>query len=311
MAARKGWLRPPALKRGDAVGVVAPAGPVEPGPLERGLRILRRMGLEPVEGRCLRQRTGFLAGSDSDRAEDLIRMFRDSRIRGILCARGGYGANRVLPYLKPALVRAHPKVVVGSSDITLLLGFLTQQCRLVCWHGPMVAASFGNRPMPRSQKQFARVLMGEEQGLHLRHARARVLRAGRARGRLAGGNLTLMTRSLGTPWELETRGALLLIEEVNEAPYRIDGMLWQLKQAGKFRGLKGVILGEMIGCRFPEGRRGTLDEVFLDHLGDLGVPILANCPIGHGPEIWTLPLGARAELDTGNRSLTVDPALVV
>ncbi len=293
------------MKPGDRIGIVAPAGPVEAGTLDKGMAVLRQMGFDPVPGKYVRKRTGFLAGSDAERAEDLMSMFRDPDIRGIVCARGGYGVNRVLRLLKPAAIRKNPKMVVGSSDVTLLLSYLNQVCRVVAFHGPMAAASFGCRAMPQSKKQFVQMLKEGNGSQTLKDAKSRVLIGGTGEGRLAGGNLTLICRSLGTPYEIETRNSLLLIEDVNEPAYKIDGMLWQLREAGKFKGVKGVIVGEMIDCRFNKGQKGSLDDVFRDHLAGLNIPAIMNCPIGHGPEIWTLPLGRKARLDADKRTLEV------
>ena len=303
MAASKKWIHPPALQLGDRIGIVAPAGPVEAASLDHGVERLREMQFQPVLGRHVKTRRGFLAGKDEARARDFMDMVRDPEVKGIVCARGGYGVNRILPLLDAKTIRRHPKVIVGSSDITLLLIYLNQVCRMTGFHGPMAAASFGCRPMPRSFRQFPAALKGES--TRLTSSRARVLVSGKGVGRLAGGNLTLMCRSLGTPWEIETRGCVLLIEDVNEPAYRIDGLLWQLHQAGKLKGLRGVVVGEMVGCR-PKGKKtGQVESVFQEALKPLQVPVLVNCPVGHGNEIWTLPMGARVEVNTKDRSLNL------
>ncbi|QPJ62133.1 MAG: LD-carboxypeptidase [Candidatus Nitronauta litoralis] len=305
MTVKKRWIEPPLLKKGDRIGVVAPAGPVDPGTLDKGLGVLRQMGFEPVPGQFVRKRSGFLAGSDKERALDLMAMFCDPDIHGIVCARGGYGVNRVLSSLKADVIRKNAKVVVGCSDVTLLLIYLNQMCRTVAYHGPLAAASFGCHPMALSKIQFVRMLTEGQEPASFKDPKSRTLFGGTAEGRLAGGNLTLMCRSLGTPYEIETRGSLLLIEDVNEPAYKVDGMLWQLGQAGKFKGVKGLIVGEMIDCRFNKGQKGNLDDVFRDHFEKLKIPVMVNCPIGHGPEIWTLPVGRKASLDTGKRTLVV------
>lgn len=296
-------MRPKKLKQGDSVGVVAPAGPVDPAHLEEGLAVIRGMGFQPVLGRFVNDCANFLAGADEDRADDLMVMFQDPEIKAIFCARGGYGVNRVLPLLDPKIIQKNPKVVVGSSDITLLLIYLLQKCGLVSFHGPMVAGSFGCKPMKISKTQFRKVLTGVKEGGHLTAPQAHVLQDGTARGRLAGGCLTLLCRSLKTPYEIQTRDSILLIEDVNEPAYRIDGMLWQLKAAGKFRGVKGIVFGEMINCRFGDGQKGKLEDLFRDIVPNRSIPVLTNCPVGHGNEMWTLPLGVEATLDTDTKSL--------
>ncbi len=296
-------IRPKKLKQGDMVGVVAPAGPVDPEHLETGLGVIRGMGFEPVLGRYVNDRNNFLAGKDEDRADDLMVMFQNTDIKAIFCARGGYGVNRILPLLDPKIIRKNPKVVVGSSDITLLLIHLLQKCGLVPFHGPMVSGSFGCKPMKISKTQFRKVLVGDKEGGRLTAPQTRVLQEGTARGKLVGGCLTLLCRSLKTPYEVQTRDGILLIEDVNEPAYRIDGMLWQLKAAGKFRGVKGIVFGEMINCRLGEGLSDKLDSLFQDILPKSSIPILTNCPVGHGNEMWTLPLGVEATLDTDSQSL--------
>ncbi len=296
-------IRPKKLKRGDMVGVVAPAGSVDPAHLEAGLEVIRGMGFQPVLGRFVHDRKHFLAGEDEDRADDLMVMFQNPDIKAIFCARGGYGVNRILPLLNSKIIRQNPKVVVGSSDITLLLIHLLQKCGLVSFHGPMVSGSFGCKPMKISKTQFREILTGVKEGGHLKAPQAQVLQEGTARGKLVGGCLTLLCRSLKTPYEIQTRDGILLIEDVNEPAYRIDGMLWQLKTAGKVRGVKGIMFGEMINCRFGEGQKNRLDDLFREILPKSSIPILTHCPVGHGSEMWTLPLGVEATLDTNSKSL--------
>ena len=223
----KTLIRPKCLNEGDSVGIVSPAGPVDEVSLEKGLNALKRLGFKPVLGNFIREKAGFLAGTDEQRAADLMDMFRDPAIKGIFCTRGGYGVNRVLPLLKAKVIRENPKIVVGSSVITLLLLFLKQKCSIVAFHGPMPAGSFGRSPMKHSRKLFCDLLL-KKQISPLFSNSAKVIRPGTARGALTGGCLTLLCRSLRTHFEIDTRDQILLIEDVNEPPYRIDGMLWQL-----------------------------------------------------------------------------------
>ena len=296
-------IRPKKLNQGDTVGVVAPAGPVDPKELEAGLTVIRGMGFRPVLGDYIYDRKHFLAGEDQARADDLMAMFENTDIKAIFCARGGYGVNRILPLLESNIIRKNPKIVVGSSDITLLLIYLVQKCGLVAFHGPMVAGSFGCKPMRVSKTQFRKMLTGIKDGGRLNAPSARVLQAGTGRGKLVGGCLTLLCRSLKTPWEIQTRDGIVLIEDVNEPAYRIDGMLWQLKSAGKFRGVKGILFGEMINCRFAEGQKGSLADLFREIVPNHSIPVLTQVPVGHGHEMWTLPLGVEATLDTETKSL--------
>ncbi|MFQ5449807.1 MAG: LD-carboxypeptidase [Nitrospinaceae bacterium] len=285
------------------MGVVAPAGPVDPESLEKGLRVLQRMGFKPLVGKYVLSRHRYLAGKDEDRASDLMAMFENPKVKAIFCARGGYGVNRLLPLLKPKKIRKHPKILVGASDITLLLLYLLQKCSLAAFHGPMVAGNFGRHPMRKSKKQFFDLLTGKREGRKISSRQARILNPGTARGPITGGCLTLLCRSLKTPYEIQTQGRILLIEDVNEPPYRIDGMLWQLKTAGKLKDVKGIILGEMINCHAENRENGSLGEIYREVFAGLEVPIVTGFPIGHGREMWTLPLGVKATLDTGSRSI--------
>ncbi len=289
-------IQPARLKKGDMVGVVAPAGPVEPDLLEKGMQALKRMGFTPRPGVHLLDRRRYLAGDDAARAADLMAMFEDPAVKGIVCARGGYGVNRILPLLDKKVIRKNPKIVVGASDGTLLLLYLVQKCGLVAFHGPMVAGNFGAHPMSKTKGQFQDLLSGRAAAKKLKFPRGRVLFEGTASGPVTGGCLTLLCRSLRTPYEIETKNRILLIEDVNEAPYRIDGMLWQLKQAGKLRGVRGVVLGEMVGCATSPKTRRWLEEGFKEVFEGVPGPVVWNAPIGHGKEMWTLPLGVEAAL---------------
>jgi muramoyltetrapeptide carboxypeptidase len=311
MSESKNLTKPGRLKEGDTVGIVAPAGPVDPDLLEKGLKVLRSMKLTPVLGKHVFSRRGYLAGKDEDRARDLMSMFENQDVKAILCARGGYGVNRLLPLLKPNLIRKNPKILVGASDITLLLLYLARKCSLVVFHGPMVGGNFGEYGMKKTKKQFHDLLTGQPEGKTLVSSQARVLSPGVCKGEITGGCLTLLCRSLSTPFEIQTRNKILLIEDVNEAPYRIDGMLWQLKAAGKFKDLKGIVLGEMVNCHPKKTGNGAMAHYYHEMFDGLSIPIVTNFPIGHGKEMWTLPFGVSATLDTEAKTIQLKHCGVV
>ena len=294
---------PKRLKQGDRVGVVAPAGPVERKTLEKGLRVLGQMGFCPVLAEHIHEKDRYLAGTDAQRTKDLHDFFRNPEIKGVFCARGGYGVNRVLSRLDSSIIRENPKVFVGSSDITLLILFLVQQCSLVTFHGPMVAGSFGRYPMTKSKRQFGEILSGNKTGKRLTAKGARIFRPGIGEGKMIGGCLTLLCRSLGTPWEVKTRNKILLLEDVNEPLYKIDGMLWHLKQAGKFKGIRGIVFGEMVNCRSSKKTGGSFKDILKDVFAGSSFPILTDFPSGHGREMLTLPMGVEARLDTKLKTL--------
>ena len=281
--------------------MVAPAGPVNKKQLEKGLEVVSEMGFEPVLGNFVHERSRFLAGTDLQRAKDVMSMFSNREIKAIFCARGGYGANRILEHLDAKVIRKNAKIFVGSSDITVLLHYLYLKVGVLGFHGPMIAGSFGRTPMKSSREQFKNILMGKSTLLRCR--KAKVLSKGSAKGRLTGGCLTLLCRSLGTPYEIQTRNRILFIEDVNEPLYKVDGMLWQLKAAGKFKGVRGIVFGEMVNCKTQEPGEGKFENILVDLFPDLNIPILTHCPIGHGKEIWTLPLETQATLDTSTKIL--------
>ena len=297
----KPLIRPPKLNLGDKVGIVAPAGPVDKTQLQKGLDVISEMGFQPVLGRYVYNRSRFFAGTDFQRAKDIMDMFRNPEIKAIFCARGGYGTNRILECLDAKEIRANAKIFVGSSDITLLLHYLYLHSGLVGFHGPLIAGSFGRTPMKQSQEQFRNILMGKPTSLFYR--KAKVFSKGTAMGKITGGCLTLLCRSLGTPYDIQTSNRILFIEDVNEPLYKLDGMLWQLKAAGKFKGVRGIILGEMVDCNSQRPGDGKLENILSDLFPKAEIPILTNCPIGHGNEVWTLPLETQAVLDTSIKTL--------
>lgn len=295
--------RPKPLRQGDVVAVVAPSSPVDLNRLKHGLRALHRMGLQVLEAPHLYDRWGFLAGRDKDRAAAFQEMFLRDEVKGIFCARGGYGAGRILPHLDLKLIRRHPKVFLGSSDVTILHLALTQRAGLVTFHGPMVEPDFSRRNNPLTRQSLRTLVFhgtafaGTIPGRFL---------SGRKRitGELTGGNLSLVTFSLGTPYAVETMGKVLFLEEVNEEPYRIDRMLTQLRLAGKLEGLKGIVFGDMVACN-PRKPRGSfsLTDVLARFAQETNIPCFTTFPSGHGRENVVLPMGGRIALEgQGRRS---------
>ena len=297
----KPLIRPPKLNLEDKVGVVTPAGPVDKKQLQKGLDVISGMGFQPVLGKYVYTQSRFFAGTDLQRAKDIMDMVRNPEIKAIFCARGGYGTNRILEHLDAKAIRAHAKIFVGSSDITLLLHYLYLYCGLVGFHGPMVAGSFGRAPMKQSREQFKNILMGKPSSLFCR--KAKVFSKGSATGKITGGCLTLLCRSLGTPYDIKTYNRILFIEDVSEPLYKLDGMLWQLKAAGKFKGVRGIVFGEMVNCNPQKPGDGKLENILSDLFPKPDIPILTHCPIGHSNEIWTLPFETQATLNTSIKTL--------
>jgi muramoyltetrapeptide carboxypeptidase len=297
-------MRPPRLKIGDTIGIAAPAGPFATDLFEQGMAILKDMGFKLHIPEAVFQREGFLAGSDEARAEVINTLFADPAIGGVLCARGGYGSTRVLPHLDWKAIRRHPKVFVGFSDITVLHCLFLARAGLVTFHGPM-----GTTLATATEASLAALQQAlmTDTPVDLMPSGAAVLNHGEASGNVMGGNLTLLCHLAGTPYQPSFDGCLLFVEDITEAPYRIDRMLVQMTLAGCFEGVTGLILGQFTDC----GNTEEIHDVFMRTFGPLGIPIVAGFPIGHGEENATLPIGMEARLTTRPPRLTYREAATV
>lgn len=294
----------PLLKPGDKVAAIGPAGRLENNFVEALLGNLRALGLEPVLGEHARKRHQFFAGTDDERAADLNAAIRNPEIRAISCLRGGWGCARILPLIDWAAWRKDPKPVLGFSDITaLLVGAMDQRIPLG-FHGSQA-------PPPEkllSTGSFRRALMetgaydilasgGETPPLEVDHATAEPVR-----GRLVGGNLMVLNQLIGTGYLPALKGKILFLEDVNEAPYRIDRMLTQMHLAGLFRGLRAVLFGQFTKCDDPDQTDvPTAMEVLREQFGKLGVPVVRNLQVGHIREQLMMPVGAEVELRLGSK----------
>lgn len=283
--------------------MVAPASPVEREALVAGCAALERMGYQPVFGDDIFDQELYFAGSVERRARELMGMFMRADVKAVVCARGGYGANYLLPLLDLEVLRKNPKIFVGYSDVTSLLTWLRDAIGLVVFHGPMVAKDFAHAGGVDFSTWFAAVAGGEE-WLVDSHGEPglRALRPGTVEGVLYGGCLSMLAASLGTPYEVRTDGSILLIEDVNAKPFQVDRMLMQLKMAGKLRHVRGMVFGVMQGCVQDAQQDYRLEEIAMRVLGDLEIPIAYGLRTGHveGANI-TVPLGVRARLSAGER----------
>jgi muramoyltetrapeptide carboxypeptidase len=290
-------VRPAALNPGDTVGIVAPSSGFRRDELEAGCAHLLRLGYKPFYLPSIFDRELYFGGSVKRRVDEFHEMFSRSEVKAILCARGGYGCNYLLPHLELDLIRANPKILVGCSDVTTLLTYLADAARLVTLHGPMVAGDFAREGGIDEENWVATVSSGATWDREFRAPELQVLRRGSAEGTLYGGCLSLLCSSLATPYEIRTEGTLLFIEDRAERPYRIDRMLMQLKLAGKFDGVKGIIFGEMIDCREAGALDYTLEQVILRVLDDVHVPVVFGLKSGHvSSGALTLPFGVSARL---------------
>ncbi|ASW57881.1 LD-carboxypeptidase [Plantactinospora sp. KBS50] len=289
--------------------LVSPSGPTRPERVARGVELLTGWGLRPLLAPHAYARHGYLAGTDELRAADLNTAFADPEIRGVLCTRGGYGAQRVVDAIDMAAVRRDPKVVAGFSDITALQFALWRGARLASVHGPGAAWLDERTPLTSAESLHA-ALMSTEPVSVVRSAEeetARLVVPGVATGPLLGGNLCLITASLGTPDMPDLTGAILLIEEVEEQPYKVDRMLTHLRRAGALDGVAGVAVGQFTRC--ADDWPVTVVDVLAERLGDLGVPVLGGLPVGHGVGQLTVPVGTPATLDAVTGTLTVTAAV--
>ncbi len=298
-------LEAPILRKGDRIGVIAPGGPVRAAAIERGIEVLERRGFVVVRGAHLKDRSAYLAGEDDDRAADANRMLADPTLRALWCARGGYGSHRIVGDLDLGSLRRSPRALIGYSDITVLQAAAWKRIGLVTFQGPMVA-ELGDRRTYNAPALW-RALGGGRLRFDL--PRRSILRAGRGSGPLVGGCLSILASLLGTPYQVDTKGAVLFWEEVNEQPFRIDRMLAQLRLAGCLKDLRGMVIGRLVGCRARRKENDVpLVEILRTHLGGTAYPVVVDFPAGHTADKVTLPLGRTAVLDTPGRRLTTAPA---
>ncbi|BCY10774.1 muramoyltetrapeptide carboxypeptidase [Actinoplanes sp. L3-i22] len=305
LAGGRSVVRPCALRPGDRVRVVAPAG-VPDTRLARGIQILESFGLVVETGAHLYDRFGYLAGTDADRLADLNAAFRDPGIRGVFAARGGYGTQRIIDGLDLAAVRRDPRVFVGFSDLTVLSGRLWTAAGLVSFYGPMVNWT-DSRTGPAEIESLRRAVMTAEPIVLTSdpaEPSAAVSVPGTATGTLLGGNLTMLQASVHTPDLPDLRGAILVFEDTDEGPYSYDRMLTHLIRSGALRRIAGVAVGQFTNATGSAGQ-WTAAQAVQDRLGGLGVPVLGGLRIGHGNGQLTVPLGSRATIDTAAGTLTV------
>jgi len=315
-------VKPKRLNLGDTIGIVAPASaPPDPATLDRAVEVLERLGFKARLAPHAHKRWGFLAGSDRDRAADLMGMFAAPRVKAIVCVRGGYGTARLLSLLDYDVIRAHPKIFVGYSDITSLHCAFLKKSNLVTFHGPMLNSDLVKDGLPGFTLQsFLRTLCQPTapgsicQGY--RKKTVSILRRGIASGPLIGGNICILCASLGTPFQPSFKNAILFFEDVDEEPFRFDRMLTQLRNAGCLQQVAGIAIGINKDCADPKAKtakeyRQTLEDVFRERLLPLKVPVVSGLPFGHIPHNATLPIGVRVTLDANSGDLRLtEPAVL-
>jgi muramoyltetrapeptide carboxypeptidase len=296
------------LRTGDTVGVVATSAAVESVYLERGIGALVAMGYRVKVSARVLDRSGILAGSDRDRAHELNAFFADSSVKAIFSARGGYGCGRLLPLIDFAAIARAPKIFLGFSDATYMLNAMVERAGAVTFHGPMIAMDFAHGLTHRSTDHLMRLLSGEMRRFEL-EARE-VLRPGTGEGELIGGCLSVLVAMIGTPFAPRFDGRILFLEDTGEKAYRIDRMLVQLRQAGVFNRVAGIVFGALRPLEGSERESVRIAEFVADQTVGLECPVLFGIEAGHGTENMTLPLGVRVKLESAGRRLVVtEPAV--
>jgi muramoyltetrapeptide carboxypeptidase len=312
-------LIPPALYRGDTIAIIAPASVPDKMNIDRAIARFEEMGFRIKLYGDIYRRWGYLAGDDETRAEELMQAVADPEVAAIFPARGGTGITRLLDVLDYSVFRKHPKILAGFSDITALHAAVQTQAGWVSFHSPHPMDGIGkeNGLTDLTGRTFWRAVLAEnysghqEQGYKVplsedERASVTTLAGGKAQGRLVGGNLALVVALLGTPYEFDVTGSILFLEDIAEAPYRVDRMISQLRLSGKLEILNGIVLGQFTDCAASEGKPSlTLPEIFDDYFGGLGIPVIENFPTGHTDDNVTLPLGVEVELDADARTITV------
>jgi len=294
---------PKRLKQGDTIGLIAPAGPVIPEEIQPTIQILKDKGYRVIESAHLYKRQGYLAGSDEERLLDLHFMFLQSDVKAVFCARGGYGTPRLLEKIDYDLIKKNPKIIVGYSDITALMLAIYQITGLVVYHGPMAR---GVTDVDDKNVSGLLDLLSHNGEIKIDLNEENILRGGKAKGRLLGGNLSLISSLAGTPYLPSFNDNILLIEDRGESLYRIDRMLTQLKLNGLFDNLGGVIIGDFVDC----GKISDINNLIIDLIPG-NCPVYTGFPVGHGDENRALPMGMEAVLDMDELSLSFTEACVI
>lgn len=303
-------IKPKRLQQGDTVGVIAPASPPSMEALNQGIAFLKDMGLIVKIGKNIGKTNGYLAGTDQERLDDLHEMFADTDVKAIICARGGYGTGRLASQLDYELIKRNPKIFLGYSDITFLHTAIIQVAGLVTFHGPMLASDIGKEGMhPLSGEGYSFMFEPKEFAYTEEISPLETVVEGVADGPIVGGNLMLLVSSLGTPYEIDTKGKLLLIEDIHEEPRAIDRMLNQLYMSGKLTDANGIVIGDFCECERKSGQSLSLAKVISHYVTMAGKPALKGFLIGHCNPNILVPLGVPAILNTFTKSLIVESGI--
>jgi muramoyltetrapeptide carboxypeptidase len=313
-------IKPPKLKEGNKLALITPGSYISSEEREKSVENLKELGFEVEYSDRLMLKNGYFSASDKERADDINEMFERDDIKGIVCARGGYGCTRTLPHINYNLIKENPKVLIGYSDVTALLYGIYKKTGLITFHGPVGISTYNYF----SKKYFKQVLINPIEELELTSSSSgnneniyglTTISSGTASGELVGGNLSIIVSLIGTDYDVDTKGKIIFLEEYIEEPYRVDRMLTQMMQAGKFDEAAGVALGVFRKCESKKENPSflssfTLMEVLKDRLSDLKIPVVYGMSFGHVKDKFTIPFGIKAELDADNYKLKLLEAAV-
>lgn len=303
-------LKPPTLKKGDVIGIVSPASsPDDLSRIDKGISYLESLGYRVKPGKYIYGRNGYLSANDIERADDLNEMFSDPQVKAIICVRGGYGTPRILDMVDYDIIRKNPKIFVGYSDITALQLAIFKRTGLITFSGPMLAVDIYSNFDSYSEEFFWMILTSKTSEIEVKNPNGqelKVLYSGEAEGTLLGGNLSLLASIIGTKFQPNFKNSILVIEDIGEEPYRIDRYLSQLKNSDILKQIKGCVLGQFTDCLAKQPEKSlSLEQIFQDYFGVLNIPVLADLSYGHIPKKLTIPIGARAKIDTKRKSMKI------
>ncbi|WP_130805396.1 S66 peptidase family protein [Senegalia massiliensis] len=301
-------IKPKALKKGSTIGLVAPASYALKKDINKSIKFLKGLGFKVKLANNIYSKYYCFAGEDEDRAIGINTMFKDKEVDAIFCIRGGYGVHRILEKIDYEMIKENPKIFMGYSDITALHIAINNNSNLITFHGPMTVSDMKDVLDEFSFKSLEEILMSGKNEIEIinpKDDKIKVLSKGKASGILTGGNLALITGTIGTPYEIDTKDKILFIEDIGEYTFKVDRMLRQIKLAGKLNVLKGIILGDFNNCIKEDDGDQSLMEVFEEMLSPLNIPIVYNIKSGHCTPNITLPLGAKVEIDADNLKLKI------
>ena len=290
-------MKPYRLVKDDSIGVISPAGPVKKEELEKGIRILKRLGFHIRLGLNVYalSQYDYMAGNDEKRWHDIHSMFIDKKIKAIISSRGGYGSMRLLEHIDYKAIQKNPKIFVGYSDITAIIMAIYKKTNLITFHGPMVRDLF--RLPTIDVECLVNILEGKTNKISIKNSN--IIIPGKGRGILLGGNLSMICHLVGTPFTPWTKEIILFVEDINEPYYKIDRMFTHLKMSGFLSHVSGLILGSFEKC----GRQDIIEQIILERVSDMGFPVISGFPIGHGKRNITIPIGIEAELNVNNKEV--------